>query len=227
MILIIPARGGSKGLPRKNIRNLNGKPLIAYAIENGRKARNVSEVIVSTDDPEIAEVARRHGASIPFMRPPELATDTSPAIETYLYTLRRLEAERGCKIESVAVSLPTSPLATPEDIDAAIELFHEKNADSVISYTEESHPILWHKFIDEDLRFHDIFDTNTMPNRQMLRKSYRPNGVIYVMRHALLERGTYYSENSYAYLMPRERSIDIDTLEDFEFAEFLLQKKGR
>lgn len=221
MIAIIPARGGSKGLPGKNIRELHGKPLIAYAIDCARKARHIDRVIVSTDDSEIADVARQYGAEIPFLRPDYLASDTAQAVDNYIYTVDRLSREETLPIDEFAVLLPTTPLRLSEDVDNAIELFRERQADSVISYTPEAHPIRWHKYLDADKAFVNIFD-DTIANRQDLKTSYYPNGAIYVFRTSVIKERKYYTKKSYAYVMPRSRSIDIDTLEDFQYAEFLL-----
>lgn len=223
MIAIIPARGGSKGLPGKNIRHLNGKPLIAYTIEAALKAKNIDRVIISTDDEEIARVAVEYGAELPFMRPTELASDTAMAVDNYVYTINRLEGESGKSIDAFVVLQPTSPLRIAEDIDGAIELFNEKKADSVISYTPEAHPVTWHKYINSEGLFEDIFDDN-IKNRQENRVSYYPNGAVYVFRTAMIRERRYYTEKSYAYIMPRSRSVDIDFIEDFEYAEFLLSK---
>ena len=222
MIAIIPARGGSKGLPRKNIRELNGKPLIAYAIDCASKARHIDRVIVSTDDPEIADVARQYGAEIPFLRPDYLASDTAQAVDNYIYTVDRLSREGSLQIDEFVVLLPTTPLRLSEDVDKAIDLFRERQADSVISYTPEAHPIRWHKYLDADNAFVNIFD-DTIANRQDLKTSYYPNGAIYVFRTSMIRERKYYTEKSYAYVMPRNRSVDIDTLEDFQYAEFLLK----
>ena len=224
MIAIIPARGGSKGLPGKNVRPLNGKPLIAYAIEAALKARHIDRVIISTDDEEIARVAVEYGAELPFMRPAELASDTALAVDNYIYTIGRLEEELGKIIDSFVVLQPTSPLRIAEDIDGAIELFQNKKADSVISYCQEAHPVTWHKYLDDDGRFVDIFDAN-IKNRQDNRISYYPNGAVYVFRTSMIRERKYYSDKSYAYVMPRTRSVDIDFIEDFEYAEFLLKRK--
>ena len=224
MIAIIPARGGSKGLPGKNIRMLNGKPLIAYAIEEALKAKHIDRVIISTDDEKIACVAVEYGAELPFMRPAELASDTAMAVDNYIYTIGRLEEESGEHIDAFAVLQPTSPLRIAEDIDGAIELFREKQADSVISYTQEAHPVTWHKYLDGEGRFVDIFDSN-INNRQDNRISYYPNGAVYVFRTSMIRERKYYTDKSFAYVMPRSRSIDIDYMEDFEYAEFLLSKR--
>lgn len=224
MIAIIPARGGSKGLPGKNVRPLNGKPLIAFAIEAALKAKHIERVIISTDDDEIARVAVEYGAELPFMRPAELASDTAMVIDNYIYTIGRLEEEDGKDIDAFVVLQPTSPLRVAEDIDGAIELFEKKGADSVISYCQEAHPVTWHKYLDEDGRFVDIFDAN-IKNRQENRVSYYPNGAVYVFRTSMIRERKYYTDKSYAYVMPRTRSVDIDFIEDFEYAEFLLRRK--
>jgi len=224
MIALIPARGGSKGLPGKNIRPLNGKPLIAYAIEAALKATHIDRVIISTDDEEIARVAVEYGAELPFMRPAELASDTAMAVDNYIYTIDRLEKEGGKPIEAFVVLQPTSPLRIAEDIDGAVELFLKKEADSVISYTKEAHPVVWHKYLDTEGRFVDIFDAN-IKNRQENRVSYYPNGAVYVFRTSMIRERQYYTDRSYAYIMPRTRSVDIDFIEDFEYAEFLLSRK--
>lgn len=224
MIAIIPARGGSKGLPGKNVRPLNGKPLIAYAIEAALNAKHIDRVIISTDDDEIARVAVEYGAELPFMRPAELASDTAMAIDNYIYTIGRLEEEGDKPIDAFVVLQPTSPLRIAEDIDGAIELFVQKGADSVISYCQETHPVSWHKYLDDEGHFVDIFDSN-IKNRQENRVSYYPNGAVYVFRSSMIRERKYYTEKSYAYVMPRTRSVDIDFIEDFEYAEYLIKRK--
>lgn len=223
MIAIIPARGGSKGLPGKNIKPLNGKPLIAYAVEAALKAKHIDRVIISTDDEEIARVAVQYGAELPFMRPAELASDTALAVDNYIYTIGKLEQESETIIDAFVVLQPTSPLRIAEDIDGAVELFEKKKADSVISYTQEAHPISWHKYLDEEGHFIDILDAN-IKNRQDNRVSYYPNGAVYVFRTSMIRERKYYTDRSYAFIMPRIRSVDIDFIEDFEYAEFLLRR---
>ena len=226
MIAIIPARSGSKGLPGKNIKILIDKPLIAYSIEAALKARSISEVIVSTDDAHIAQIAIEYGAKVPFLRPKSLATDEALAVDNYIYTIERLNKLRSKQIDSFVVLQPTSPLRTTKDIDEAIDLFYRKNADSVISYTKESHPIYWHKKINDDLSFSEIFNDLNIKNRQAYEDTYYPNGAIYVFKFDLIKKKQYYSKKSFAYLLPRERAVDIDTIQDFEYAEFLLKKKN-
>ena len=223
MIAIIPARGGSKGLPGKNIKPLNGKPLIAYTIEEALKTKNITRVIVSTDDSEIAEVAKKYGAEIPFMRPKSLADDTAKSIDVYNYTIKRLEEEENSEINEVIILQPTSPLRTSQHIDEAIELYFTKKADSVVSYCQEEHPVFWHKYINEEGKFEDIFEEDYLKNRQELKPTYYPNGAIYILRKELLLSGNYYTNNSYVYIMDTDYSVDIDTHEDFQYCEFLLK----
>jgi N-acylneuraminate cytidylyltransferase/CMP-N,N'-diacetyllegionaminic acid synthase len=223
MIALIPARGGSKGLPGKNTKLLLGKPLIAYAIESALNSKYIKEVYVSTDDEEIAEISKKYGAKVPFLRPAHLASDEALALDTYIFMLDKWQ-ESGQIVDSFVILQPTSPLRTSENIDEAIELFQTKNASSVISYTEENHPISWHKFINDDLTFSPIFEEELL-NRQQIRKTYYPNGALFIFKADLIRQRKYYDKNSCAYLMPRKNAVDIDTLDDFEYAEFLLTKK--
>ena len=224
MIAIVPARCGSKGLPGKNTKDLLGKPMIAYSIEEALNSKHITEVIISTDCKEIEDVAKRFGAKSYFLRPEELALDNSKAIDNYIYTVDRLNKEFAYDVKAFVVLQPTSPLRKVEDIDGAIELFKDKKADSVISYIEEHHPIEWHKHLTEEGKFEHIFKEKLL-NRQEMKKSYFPNGAVFVFDYELIKQGKYYSDNSYAYIMPRFRSIDVDTLEDLQYAEFLLRKK--
>lgn len=223
MIAIIPARGGSKGLPEKNIKLLNGKPLIAYTIEAAIKAKHISRIIISTDDEKIAEIAVKHGAECPFMRPDFLATDQARSIDVLKFTIEELEKKEKIAIPEIMVLQPTSPLRTAKNIDEAAEIFYEKKADSVISYCKEHHPIFWHKFLTEDGKFQDIFE-NKLQNRQDEKPTYFPNGAIYIFKKKLIFAEQYYTENSFAYLMGRNQSVDIDTQDDFDYASYLLKK---
>jgi N-acylneuraminate cytidylyltransferase/CMP-N,N'-diacetyllegionaminic acid synthase len=223
MLAIIPARGGSKGLPGKNLKELNGKPLICYAIEQAKKSKLIDKIVVSTDDIDIANVAVNCGAECPFLRPAHLATDDSLVNDTYIYTLDKLKNDFDYDVSEFIVLQPTTPLRKVSDIDSAIELFKQKDADSVVSYVEESHSVYWHKFLDENMCFDDIFEQK-LANRQEYRKSYYPNGAVYIFKKKLILENKWYSDKSFAYLMPRSRSVDIDTLDDFLYAEYLLGK---
>jgi len=222
MIAIVPARGGSKGLPGKNTKDLLGKPMIAYTIEEALKSKYITDVIISTDCKEIEKIALIYGAKSHFLRPEELASDTAKAIDNYIFTIERLNTEFDYNIKDFIVLQPTSPLRIVEDIDGAIKLFKQKEADSVVSYTEEHHPIEWHKYITDESKFESIFEEKLL-NRQDMKKSYFPNGAVFVFNYDLIKRNKYYSEKSYAYIMPRFRSVDVDTIEDFKYIEFLMK----
>ena len=223
MLAIIPARSGSKGLPGKNLKELNGKPLICYAIDQAKKSKFIDKIVVSTDDEDIANVAVNYGAECPFLRPEHLAKDDSLVNDTLIYTLDKLKNDFNYDTSEFILLQPTSPLRNVSDINSAIQLFRQKNADSVVSYVEESHPVFWHKFLDENMCFDDIFEQK-MANRQEHRKSYYPNGAIYIFKKKLILENKWYSAKSFAYLMPRSRSVDIDTSDDFSYAEYLLGK---
>lgn len=226
MIAIIPARGGSKGLPSKNILEFDGKPLITYSIEQAKSSKYIDRVIVSTDNQEIIDKSKEAGAEVPFVRPSELASDDSSAIETYKHAILEIEEQGGESLNAIVVLLPTSPLRLVSDIDRACELFMEKKADSVVSYTQSHHPIEWFKNVDASGRIRDIGFGDAIKNRQEYSKSFRPNGSIYIFKKDIIVQGKYYTDNSYALLMPKERSIDIDSLQDFLIAQFIYQNKN-
>lgn len=226
MLAIIPARGGSKGLPNKNLRLLNGKPLICYTIEAALSCGNISHVIVSTDSEEIAEVARLAGAWVPSLRPAELATDTATSIDVYIYTLNLLKNNFNLDFKTFIVLQPTSPLRSLTDISEAIDLFNDNNADSVISFTKEQHPVYWHKSIDDKGNIANIFPEDSFSNRQEFPITYYPNGAIYIFKtNLIVEDHKYYTEKTLAYLMPRKRSVDIDDVDDFLYASFLQSRE--
>lgn len=227
MIALIPARGGSKGLPGKNIKNLCGKPLIAHTIEAALKAEGIERVIVTTDSEEIAAVAREYGAEVPFLRPAALAGDTSSAVDVYLHAVDFLEKESGRSIEKFMVLLPTAPLRNSVNIEQALRQFYEKNAETLISMREAETPISWYYEMNIEGRVKNLgLDAeNAVKNRQVNKKYYIPNGAIYILDKKLLkEKRTYYSDNTVAYLMSAEQSVDIDCELDFKIAELLLSQ---
>jgi len=225
MLALIPARGGSKGLPGKNLRPLRGKPLIVHTIEAALKSKVVTRVVVSTEDAEIARTARSAGAQCPFMRPVELAADDTPSIHVFRYTIDRMEREENAPIPDLIVLQPTSPLRTSADIDGAVHLFKAKGGDAVISVSAAPHPLQWYKYLSSEGRLEDIL-TGSERRRQECRPAYHPNGAVYVLRRSLLSRDSLYDGIAYAFEMPANRSVDIDSIEDFEFAEFLLARRG-
>lgn len=224
---LIPARGGSKRLPRKNVLPLAGKPLIAHSIEAALQSTFLERVIVSTDDREIADTALEHGADIPFLRPPELATDTASSLDVLIHALRALQAN-GESYDYLVELQPTSPLRSPADIDGAVRLLLEKQADAVISVCKTDHPPEWSNTLPSDGSLASFFRPGIRNTRsQDLPVSYRLNGAIYIFNcRRLLDTGSLdMDNNSYAYLMPRERSIDIDTDLDLRIAEAVLQHR--
>lgn len=224
MLAIIAARGGSKGLPGKNIRALGGKPLIAYTIEAAIHANVFERIIVNTDSHEIAKVAEEYGAEIPFLRPEELASDEASSTDVLKHTIEYF-AEQGQFYDSIALLQPTSPLRTETHIKEAFGIFRDRNVDSLISFTKEPHPIFWNKFINEKGLIENVFqDAQMSHGRQSYTPTYVPNGAIYMFKSTVLDQNSLYTENTYGYVMDSRSSIDIDTLEDFEYCEFLLNK---
>ncbi len=221
MIALILARKGSKGLPLKNKKILIDKPLVLYTIEAAQNSRKITKIYVSTDDDEILKIAKEAGVIAEELRPDFLSTDNSLAIDTYLYMIDYWKS-KGLNVKDFIVLQPTSPLRTAKDIDEAISLFENKKADSVISYTKETHPVSWHKYINQDLTISSIFE-DKIENRQEKRPTYYPNGAIYIFKTELLKKKKYFSEKSFAYVMSRKSSVDIDDDMDFKYAEFLLK----
>ena len=230
MMAIIPARGGSKGLPGKNIKDLCGKPLIAYTIEAALKSQDIDKVIVTTDSEEIASVARKYGAEIPFMRPAYLADDNASAVDVYIHAAEYMMNEYGCDMQKFIVLLPTAPLRDEKDLDDAVTMFRKKNATTLISVAEADVPASWYYRMNGDGVIKNAgFDRkNAMKNRQIYDKYYVPNGAIYILDYQLLKNlRTYYAEDTVGYIMPREKSIDIDSIDDFKYIEYLMNQRIR
>lgn len=230
MIAVIPARGGSKGLPGKNIKEINGIPLIAYTIRAGREASCIERVVVTTDDEKIAESARKYGAEVPFIRPEYLASDTASAIDVYIHAVEYMTDDSKQEIEKFMVLLPTAPLRTSRHIEEAYRQFMESGARTLISVTEADVPPSWYLHKGENGCLSNCNFGNTeglLHNRQAEQRYYVPNGAIYILDYKLLtEERTYYCDNTIPYIMNRKESVDIDTMEDFEYAEFLIRQKG-
>lgn len=224
-LALIPARSGSKGLKNKNILLLNGKPLIVYTIESAIKSKIFDKIIVSTDSPKIAEVAKKYGADVPFMRPKELATDEASLVDVVLHALQFL-IEKGERYDYFALLQPTSPLRTAGDIVNAVNLLLEKDANSVVSVCEVECTPLWANILPSDLSLEGfIKDEVKGKRRQDLPQFYRLNGAIYLASvDYFLREKDWFKEKSYAYIMPRERSIDIDDHIDLKLAEILIEE---
>jgi CMP-N,N'-diacetyllegionaminic acid synthase len=229
VLAIIPARGGSKGVYRKNIKQLNGTPLIEYTIQAAKQSSLITRYMVSTEDEEIADVSRSAGADVPFLRPKSLAQDDSKVIDTCMFVLEKLKQDEGYEPNIVILLQPTSPLRKAHHLDEAIRLYIKKSADSVLSVCEVEHPpSLLLKISQNGGELIPLLNREEMfKNRQEFEKTYTLNGAIYVFSpHFLREELSFYGEKTYPYLMSVEESIDIDTEIDFELASILL-KKGK
>ena len=223
---VIPARGGSKGVPRKNIQMLRGKPLLAYTAAAALASRRLSRVVLSTEDEEIADIGRRCGIEAPFPRPPELARDESPMLPVVQHAVRFLE-EAGERYDAVCPLQPTNPLRTAEDIDACIQLLETSEADAVVTMLPvpaEFNPH-WVYFADGDglLRL-STGEAAPIPRRQELPPAFHREGSVYVTRRdVLMEQNSFYGARLLGYVMDAARSVNIDTPEDWRRAEALLQ----
>jgi CMP-N-acetylneuraminic acid synthetase len=225
---IIPARGGSKRLPRKNLLPLAGKPLIAYTIAAGLQSHFIDELMVSTDDHDIACVSVECGAKVPFLRPPDLARDDTSTFAVVQHVINYYKTIEGKLFEYIVLLQPTSPLRGGAEIDSAMSVLHTRNADSVISVSENEHSPLWSNTLPDDLSMSSFIREDVkMKRSQDLAKYYRLNGAIYICRISkLLEEETFFLKNRvYAYVMARENSIDIDTRLDLMLCEILLRQK--
>ncbi len=223
---LIPARGGSKGLPRKNIRPLLGKPLITWTIEQALASKYLDRVVVTTDDKEIAEVSKKYGAEVPFMRPKELAEDNTKGIDVVLHALNWLkENDKQKQYDLIMLLQPTSPLRKSEDIDKAIELLFLKEEKSIVSVCEVDHHPLWANTLPEDGCMKDFIRQEIMnKNRQELPVFYRLNGAIYLAYcNYIKKQKSFFGEKTFAYIMPKERSVDIDDKIDLKLAEILIK----
>lgn len=220
VLALIPARGGSKRLPRKNVAILAGKPLIAWTIEAANKSKYIDTVVVSTDDNEIAEVSECYGAQIPFRRPEELASDAATSNDVILHALQTLEEE----FDLIVLLQPTSPLRNETHIDESLDVLLSKDGEGVISVAPCDHSPLWANILPETGDMKGFLRSYENVRSQDLEKFYRLNGAIYAFHvdSILDEKGISYSENVYSYIMPSEFSVDIDTELDFKIAEVLM-----
>ena len=220
-IALIPARGGSKGIPRKNVLPFAGKPLINWTIEAAQKSKYIDFIFVSTDDQEIAELSRKAGATVPFLRPSSLANDHSPSIDTVIHTLTEFK-----NFDNVFLLQPTSPLRTNLDLDASMELLIKSNSESLVSLSEsQKHPALNFYINEDDKKIKKIINIPVPSQRQETQVSYTLNGAIYLSStSSVIAKKTFLRESTIGYIMPVERSVDIDTQLDWEWGEFLLKR---
>ena len=224
-IAVIPARSGSKGLKDKNIKLLNNKPLLAYSVEAALKSNIFDEVMVSTDSTEYAEIAAKYGASVPFLRDPKTSSDTSSSWDTVRETLNKYKTLNKY-FYNIMLLQPTSPLRNSEDIINAYNLMKLKKSQAVISVTACDYSPLLCNQLNDDLCMNGFINSDNIHRRQDLKQFFRINGAIYLINTDRLfeQNDNFYDKNCFAYIMDKERSIDIDDSTDFLIAEFFLDK---
>jgi len=227
---LVVARGGSKGLPRKNLLPLGGRPLIVHTIEAALACRALTRTILSSEDAEIIAVAREAGCPTPFVRPAELAGDRSSSVDVTLHALDWLERHEGFRPEVVVLLPPTAPLRRAEHIEGALETLGAQagsGTEAVVAVTEPDYPPYWMLTVS-DGRLAWLFpEGGQVDRRQDLPRAYRPNGSIYAVRvEALRAQRTFYPRATAPYLMPRELSVNIDSEIDFRLAELLRARSG-
>ena len=222
VLAIIPARGGSKGVARKNIKPLSGQPLIYWTINAAKNSRYIDRLILSSEDDEIIKVAEELGCEVPFKRPTELARDDTPGIEPVLHALHTLQTS----YDYIIMLQPTSPLRTSDDIDSAIELCNIKHAPFCVSVSEpKTHPY-WTFKLDNNDHLVRLFP-DVPVRRQELPDLVTLNGAIYIAKSSeLLSSKSFLTDETVAYVMPEERSLDIDTALDFKMCEIILAQNN-
>ncbi|BAK70340.1 cytidylyltransferase domain-containing protein [Aliarcobacter butzleri] len=228
-LAIIPARGGSKGLPGKNIKELCGKPLISWSIEAGLKSKYLDEVMVTTDSKDIAYIAKQYGASVPFLRPDVLASDTATSFDAIKHTIEFYKNELDKEFNYIVLLEPTSPLRRGSDIDTAIEQLFNSNADSIVGIcrTEDQNPaFLVFKNEKDFISGYENHDMKVL-RRQDIKDVYFFEGTIYISKtDVLLNKKTFYHENTIGYVVPKYKSLEIDDIDDFIMVEAIMKHKG-
>ena len=221
-LAIVPARGGSKRLPRKNVLELSGKPLIAYSIEAALKSKYIDKVVMASDDEEILNISKQFGSDT-IKRPDELASDTATSFDAIKHVLENVK-----EFDYIVLLQPTSPLRNEKHIDEAIKLLESKKADAVVSVCEMDHSPLWSNSLDDSLSMKNFVIDEVLNKRsQDLEKYYRLNGAIYICKtdKLLEEKSFMLKDNIFAYVMDRKSSIDIDDEIDFKIAQFYKEEK--
>ncbi|MAF85445.1 MAG: hypothetical protein CL875_03035 [Dehalococcoidales bacterium] len=225
---VVHARGGSRRVPLKNIKELAGKPLVAYIIQAALAAETIDRVVISTDHPEITKVSKAYGAEVPFVRPRELAEDVPSELVTQ-HMVGYLEKEEHYPVDIAVTFQPTTPFCLPEDIDGCVHELIASGADSVISVGEITERPEWMFYLDESGYAHNFLGEKIEGDKgisQELPRLYIPNGGIYATRRdVLFDQNALIGEKTRLWVMPRERSVDIDEPLDFLFAEFLIEQR--
>lgn len=226
VVALIPARGGSKRLPKKNIKLLDGKPLIAWSIECAKKSQYVDQIIVSTDSQQIKDISENYGANVPFIRPDYLSNDTATTYDVLQHAIESLALNKPNIL--LVLLQPTSPLRTTEELDKAIEYFIQKNALGVVSVSEMEHSPLWANVLPDDDNMLNFLPNNIVGKRsQDLPTYYRINGSIYIydIVSLLQNKRVFFDERVFAFITVPDTSVDIDTMLDFKIAESILEYK--
>ena len=226
---VIPARGGSKSVPRKNITPVFGRPLIAYTIAAAQQSKELTHFLLSSDDDEIIAVAKQYGAPVPFIRPAVLATDQAPTLPVVQHAIRYMEEQEGIIFDYVVLLQPTTPMRTAEDIDTAVKKLVSTRADSVVSVCDVDayHPARMRQIVDDQLVELPIKEPKEMARRQDLPPVYIRNGAIYAVRRDLvIEGNSMIGMVSRPYVMPVEQSVNIDSPLDLLLAKHLMREEN-
>ena len=228
VLFIITARSGSKGVPKKNIKMLGNMPLIAYKIISAQRCRYENRIIVSTDDEAIGQISKEYGADVPFMRPKELATDVASSIDVVLHAMEWVDKNDKEKYDYVCLLQPSAPFASYQDINEALELIEKRGADTLLSVkkaeisTRFIHPLDKNGGLSE---FYHVVKNLKTVRRQDQEQEYTANGCMYIARwDYFMKNKLFHSENSIPYIMSEEKSVDIDTMFDYEIACMIVEK---
>lgn len=230
IIAITLARGGSKGVKKKNIREISGKPLIYYTIVEAKKSENIQDYIVSTDDNEIAEVSKKYGADVPFKRPDKFSTDKASSVSALQHAVNFMEKKKNLRYDIIVELMCTNPLKTSIDIDYCIEKMIKTDADSVIAVheLEDHHPARIKKIEDDKIIDFAVKEPNEARRQDLKPKAYIRSGSIYCMKrdYLMIENKRYGGENSRPYILPSNRAVNVDTEIDFMIADKLIKDRA-
>lgn len=225
ILCVIPARGGSKGLIRKNVKKLLGKPLIVYTVEQAKRSKYIDRIIVSTEDKAIARISRKYGAEVPFLRPSRLASDSASTINVLLHAMEWMEKVEGYQFDILVLLHATAPLRSAQDIDNCIKFLFKKNASNIFSVTE-AHRNPYFNMVELKKSKVALVKKSNFVSRQEAPKVFDMNSSIYVWwKDVLKKEESVFLKRSAIYSMPKERSIDIDDGTDFKLAELLMKEK--
>ena len=225
ILAIIPARGGSKGIPHKNVIDLCGKPLIDYTIQAGLHSQYIDCVMVSTDDDEIAEISRKCGADVPFMRPAALAEDTSKTIDVVIHVIETYK-KAGQHFDTLVLLQPTQPLRTSQDVDRAIEKYMEQKCTPLVSITDVDDPPVLTRYL-ENGKMVNILSCSSTVRRQDMKRYYKVNGCIYINEVKDICRETSFNDNPLPFYMGKDHSVDIDEPVDLAIAAYYLTERKK